>query len=331
MKQKYFSFQNHSYLLWRLLILLSFLNTGISKGDSFPSKPIHIYVGQSAGGGMDTLARLIGQKISTSLGQPVIIENKVGAAGMIATELVAKSAPDGYSLIMAPTGNMVFNPILIPKIRYSPTKDFTPVSLVSTFSLVLIVNAKQPFKNVADLVSFVKANPTQSNYGGSGPAFQFATELFKLNTDIQGEFIQYKSTSETVVAVASGDLLFSLVDTGPVMPSIASGRVKALAVSSAKRLANLPQVPTMRELGLPQVEFDYWAGLFVPAGTPKDIVKILEKEINRVVSMPDVVKQMESIQVNPSSSTSEELTKLLSDDLARWKTVADKAKIKLLD
>ena len=298
---------------------------------NYPNKPIHIYVGQSAGGGMDTLARMIGQKMSSDLGQPVIIENKVGASGMIATEFVAKSPADGYHIIMAPIGNMVFNPILVPKIRYSPTKDFTPISLVSTFPLVLAVNAKQPFKNVSDLVNYAKSNPKASNYGGSGPAFQFATELFKLNTDIPGEFIQYKSTSETVVAVASGDLLFSLVDTGPVIPSLTSGRVKALAVTSPKRLSSLPQVPTMRELGYPQVEFNYWAGLFAPAGTPTNIIKILEKEINQVIAMPDVIKQMESIQVTPTGSTSEELSKLLNDDLLLWKNVADKARIKLPD
>ena len=298
---------------------------------NYPNKPIHIYVGQSAGGGMDTLARMIGQKMSNDLGQPVIIENKVGASGMIATEFVAKSPADGYHIIMAPIGNMVFNPILVPKIRYSPTKDFTPISLVSTFPLVLAVNAKQPFKNVSDLVNYAKSNPKASNYGGSGPAFQFATELFKLSTDIPGEFIQYKSTSETVVAVASGDLLFSLVDTGPVIPSLTSGRVKALAVTSPKRLSSLPQVPTMRELGNPQVEFNYWAGLFAPAGTPMNIIKILEKEINQVVAMPEIIKQMESIQVTPTGSTSEELSKLLNDDLLLWKNVADKARIKLPD
>ena len=313
----------------KIICFFIFLFTHQAFAQNYPNKPIHIYVGQSAGGGMDTLARMIGQKMSTDLGQPVIIENKVGASGMIATEFVAKSPADGYHIIMAPIGNMVFNPILVPKIRYSPTKDFTPISLVSTFPLVLAVNAKQPFKNVSDLVNYAKYNPKASNYGGSGPAFQFATELFKLNTDIPGEFIQYKSTSETVVAVASGDLLFSLVDTGPVIPSLTSGRVKALAVTSPKRLSSLPQVPTMRELGFPQVEFNYWAGLFAPAGTPINIIKILEKEINQVVAMPEIIKQMESIQVTPTGSTSEELAKLLNDDLLLWKNVADKARIKL--
>jgi tripartite-type tricarboxylate transporter receptor subunit TctC len=313
----------------KIICFFIFLFTHQAFAQNYPNKPIHIYVGQSAGGGMDTLARMIGQKMSTDLGQPVIIENKVGASGMIATEFVAKSPADGYHIIMAPIGNMVFNPILVPKIRYSPTKDFTPISLVSTFPLVLAVNAKQPFKNVSDLVNYAKSNPKASNYGGSGPAFQFATELFKLNTDIPGEFIQYKSTSETVVAVASGDLLFSLVDTGPVIPSLTSGRVKALAVTSPKRLSSLPQVPTMRELGFPQVEFNYWAGLFAPAGTPINIIKILEKEINQVIAMPEIIKQMESIQVTPTGSTSEELAKLLNDDLLLWKNVADKARIKL--
>jgi tripartite-type tricarboxylate transporter receptor subunit TctC len=321
--------KTHKPIHLKIICFFIFLFTHQAFAQNYPNKPIHIYVGQSAGGGMDTLARMIGQKMSNDLGQPVIIENKVGASGMIATEFVAKSPADGYHIIMAPIGNMVFNPILVPKIRYSPTKDFTPISLVSTFPLVLAVNAKQPFKNVSDLVNYAKSNPKASNYGGSGPAFQFATELFKLSTDILGEFIQYKSTSETVVAVASGDLLFSLVDTGPVIPSLTSGRVKALAVTSPKRLSSLPQVPTMRELGFPQVEFNYWAGLFAPAGTPSNIIKILEKEINQVVAMPEIIKQMESIQVTPTGSTSEELAKLLNDDLLLWKNVADKARIKL--
>jgi tripartite-type tricarboxylate transporter receptor subunit TctC len=294
----------------------------------FPSKPVRIYVGQGAGGGMDTLARLIGQKLSINLGQPVVVENKVGAGGIIATDFVAKAPADGYSLLMGPIGNMVFTPILVPKLRYSATKDFTPISLVATFPLLLVVSAKQPFNSVQDLVAFMKANPEKSNYGGSGPAFQFASELFRLKTGTQGEFIQYKSMSETLTALISGDLVMSMVDTGPATPLIQDGRVRALAVTSPTRLAAFPNVPTMAELGFKDIEFRYWAGIFAPTGTPAAVVARLETEVNRIVKLPDVAAKMASIQVTPTGSTSDELSRLVSSDLVRWGAVAETAKIK---
>jgi tripartite-type tricarboxylate transporter receptor subunit TctC len=295
----------------------------------FPSKPIRIYVGQGAGGGMDTLARLVGQKLSTDLGQPVVVENKVGAGGIIATEFVAKAPADGYHLLMGPIGNMVFTPILVPKLRYSPTKDFAPVSLVATFPLLLVVNSKQPFNSVLDLVSYMKANPNKSNYGGSGPAFQFASELFRIKTGVTGEFIQYKSMSETLTALIAGDLIMSMVDTGPATPAIADGRIRALAVTSPTRLPAFPNVPTMAELGLKDIEFRYWTGIFAPAGTPSQVISKLEAEIAKIVKMPDVAAKMAAIQVTPASSSPDELSRLVASDLQRWGAVAESAKIKL--
>ena len=303
--------------------------TAQAQAPGFPAKPVRIYVGQGAGGGMDTLARMIGQRMSASLGQPVVVENKVGAGGIIATDFVAKAPPDGYSLLMGPIGNMVFTPLLVPKLRYSPTKDFVPVSLVATFPLILAVNAAQPINSVAELVAFMKTHPAKSNYGGSGPAFQFASELFRLGTSTPGEFIQYKSTGETITALMAGDLLMSMVDTGPATPALTSGKIRALAVTSPARLPSLPQVPTMAELGLPQIEFRYWAGIFAPAGTPPAVVQRLEAEINRIVKLPDVAAQMATLQVSPAGSTSDELAKLLSADLDRWGAVAKNANIKL--
>ncbi len=300
-----------------------------AQAQSFPAKPIRIYVGQGAGGGMDTLARMIGARMQASLGQAVIIDNKVGAGGIIATDFVAKAPADGYSLLMGPIGNMVFTPVLVPKLRYSPIKDFVPVSLVATFPLVLVVNAKQPINSVADLVAFMKANPAKSNYGGSGPAFQFASELFRLKTGAPGEFIQYKSMSETLTALMAGDLLMAMVDTGPATPALASGNVRALAVTSPARLPALPQVPTMAEVGMPQIEFRYWAGIFAPAGTPPAVVQQLETEINRIVKLPEVAAQMAAIQVSPAGGTSDELAKLLAADLERWGAVAKSANIRL--
>jgi tripartite-type tricarboxylate transporter receptor subunit TctC len=310
------------------LSVLGFLFSANSIAQEFPNKPVRIYVGQGAGGGMDTLARLIGQKLSANLNQPVVVENKVGAGGIIATDFVAKAPADGYSLLMGPIGNMVFTPILVPKLRYSATKDFAPVSLVATFPLLLVVSAKQPFNTVQDLVAYMKSHPEKSNYGGSGPAFQFASELFKLKTGTPGEFIQYKSMTETLTALISGDLVMSMVDTGPATPLIQDGRVRALAVTSPTRLAAFPNVPTMAELGFKDIEFRYWAGIFAPAGTPAAVVARLESEINRIVKLPDVAAKMASIQVTPTGSTADELTRLVSSDLVRWGAVAETAKIK---
>jgi tripartite-type tricarboxylate transporter receptor subunit TctC len=307
------------------------LTLGAAHAQEFPQKTVRIVVGQGAGGGMDTLARLLSQRLAGPLGQPVVVENRVGAGGIIATDGVAKSPADGHTLLMAPIGNMVFTPILTPKLRYSPTKDFVPVSLVASFPLLLVVNAKQGISSLPDLVKFMKSNPDKANYGGSGPAFQFASELFRLQTGTPGEFIQYKSTSETITALIAGDLVMSMVDTGPASALLASGQLRALAVTSPTRLPSLPQVPTMAELGFPQLEFRYWAGLFAPAQTPMATVKRLESEVHRILKTPEVAAQMATSQVTATPATSEELAKLLAADLAKWGAVAESAKIKSND
>jgi tripartite-type tricarboxylate transporter receptor subunit TctC len=200
---------------------------------------------------------------------------------------------------------------------------------VATFPLVLLVNSKLPITTVPELVAYVKAHPGKANYGGSGPAFQFASEQFKIRTQTTGEFIQYKSMSETITALISGDLLTAFVDPRPAALGLADGRLRALAVTSPTPLAALPNVPTMNSIGMPELEVQCWAGLFAPAGTAGPVVKRLEVEINRVTSMPDMAQRMAGIHVQPASRNSQYLTPLLSDDLARWRQVARIAKIKV--
>ncbi len=319
---------NRQRLAISVALALSFgLFAVLAQAQNWPEKPIRIVVGQAAGGGMDTLARLIGTRLADGLKQPVIVENKVGAGGIIGTDFVAKAPADGYTILMGPIGNMVFAPILTPKLRYDAQKDFVPLALVATFPLVLLVNSKLPITTVAELVAYVKAHPGKANYGGSGPAFQFASEQFKIRTQTTGEFIQYKSMSETITALISGDLLTAFVDPGPAALGLADGRLRALAVTSPTPFAALPNVPTMNSIGMPELEIQYWAGLFAPAGTPGPVVKRLEAEINRVTSMPDMVQRMATIHVQPASGNSQNLTRLLSDDLARWRQVARIAKI----
>ena len=295
---------------------------------TYPNKPVRIIVSQAAGGGIDTLARLVAQKMSESLGQPVVVENKPGAGGIIGTTFVTKAPSDGYTLLMAPIGNMVFTQILYTKLPYSAQRDLTPISMLASFPLILVVNAAQPYRTVQELIAFMKANPDKANYGGSGPAFQFATELFKIKTDTKAEFIQYKSTSEVITALIAGDLLLALADTGPAHESIAGGRLRALAVTSPLRLASLPNVPTMAEIGLPDLEVQYWVGLFAPAGTPQPVVRKLEAEMMRIATLPEIANRMVSIQVSPVGSSSEDFAKVLASDLARWSAVAKTADIK---
>ncbi len=298
------------------------------QAQGYPQKPVHIVIGQAAGGGMDILARLLAQKMSEDFGQPIVVENKTGATGIIGTDFVAKAQPDGYTLLMGPIGNMVFNPIMYSKLPYSPVRDFVPISIVATFPLILVVNASLPVRTVQELVAYIRANPSKANYSGSGSAFQLAAELFKAKTETTAEFIQYKGTNESIAAVLSGDVLMAMVDTGPAAAPLAGGRLRALAVTAPKRLPSLPNVPTMAEIGMPQLEFQFWAGLFAPTGTPAPIVKKLEAEINRIVRLPDVSQRMTEIQVNPAGTTSEESSRILATDLARWSAVAKAANIK---
>lgn len=304
------------------------LGVGPALAQDFPAKPIRIIVGQAAGGGMDTLARLIGNPLADALRQPVLVENKVGAGGIIGTDFVAKAPPDGYTLLLGPIGNMVFTPILTPRLKYDAQKDFVPVALVATFPLVMLVNSKLPIRSVPDLVAYVKANPAKANYGGSGPAFQFASEQFKIKTQTSGEFIQYKSMSETITALISGDLLTAFVDPGPAALGLADGRLRAIAVTSPKPFAELPGVPTMGSVGMPELQMQFWAGMFAPAGTPATVVKRLETEINRITSLPDMAQRMAGIHVQPAAGNSQDLAKLLNDDLAKWRQVARIANIK---
>jgi tripartite-type tricarboxylate transporter receptor subunit TctC len=302
-----------------------------AQAQTYPNRLVRIVVGQAAGGGVDTLARLVAQKMAESLGQPVIVENKPGAGGIIGTAFVAKAPPDGYTLLMAPIGNLVFTQILYTGLPYSAQRDLAPISMLAKFPLLLVVNASQPYRTVGELVAYMKANPGKANYGGSGPAFQFATELFKSKTGTKAEFIQYKSTGEVITALIAGDLLLALADTGPAHEPVSGGRLRALAVTSPLRLASLPNVPTMAEAGLPELEIQFWVGLFAPAGTPQPIVKKLEAEMVRVAGLPEIAQRMASMQVIPAGGSGEEFAQALAADLARWSAVAKAADIKPKD
>jgi tripartite-type tricarboxylate transporter receptor subunit TctC len=296
---------------------------------TYPTKPIHLFVGFAAGGGNDIYARLIQPKLAERLGKPVLVENKPGAGGTIAATLVAKSPPDGHTLYLGATGPMTISPAVFSKLPYDTLRDFNPISMIAWTPLLLAVNAGAPVKSVQDLVAYAKANPAKANYASSSPAFQLPTEQFKQRTGAPLEGVNYKSSSASLTAVISGEVLMAITDAPPIMEQLKAGRVRALAVTGAQRLADLPDVPTMAEAGLPDLEVRLWSGVFAPAGTPPAIVKRLEEEMIEIIKLPEVSDRLKALQVEPSGNTSEEFKHLIAAELTRWAAVAKAANIKL--
>ena len=301
----------------------------VAQAQDYPTKPIRLIVGFGAGGGNDIFARLIAPKLSERLGQQFLVENKPGAGGTIAADFVAKSAPDGYTLYVGATGAMTISPAVYTKLPYDTLRDFAPISMIADFPLLLTVNAEAPVKTVKELVAYAKANPAKANYASSSPAFQLPTEQFKQKTGAPMERINYKSSGEMLTAVVSGEVLMAIADVPPIMGHLKAGRVRALAVTGAKRLADLPDVPTMAEAGVPDLEVRLWSGLFAPAATPAGIVKKLETAMMAVIRLPDVSTRLKELQVDPSGNTSEEFKRLVAAELVRWAAVAKAANIKL--
>ena len=292
----------------------------------YPAKPIHLIVGFAAGGGNDIIARVFGQKLSESLGQPVIVENKPGGGAIVATDYVAKSAADGYTLLMSASG-LSINPAVYAKLPYDAVNDFIAVSELASFPLIMIVSANSPLKSVAELVAFAKANPDKMNYGSSSASFQLVTELFKQKTGAPMQPIPYKSANDGA-AVISGQVTTTIADAGPVLPQVKSGTARALAVATARRIDDLPDVPTLKEAGA-DVDAVLWSGIFVPKGTPGPIVKKLEGELMRIAKLPDVIARLKPLGIDTVGNSSEEFAKILASDIARWKDVARAANIKM--
>jgi tripartite-type tricarboxylate transporter receptor subunit TctC len=295
---------------------------------AYPAKPIRVIVGFTAGGGTDVVARLVGQKVSESFGQPVVVENRIGASGIIAAEYVAKANADGYTLLVSPSTVFTINPIMFAKLSYSPVQDFVPISKAVSFPFVLVVNASQPMRSLKELVEFVKANPAKANYGGPSGLFQLALELFKQRTGTKVEYIPYKGSNEAVSAVMAGDVLMALLDTGPVSGPLKGGKVRGIAVTSTERMPLFPDIPTMAEAGLQGMDIEGWMGMFAPAGTPAPIVKKLQDEVIRIVKLPDVRERMYGLQLTPAGNTSAEFARSIGSDIERWKALARSANIK---
>jgi len=296
--------------------------------DPYPGKPIRILVGYAAGGGNDIIVRVMQPELQKGLGQPVIVDNKPGAQGIIAAELAARAAPDGYTLMMGPSGPMTINPATYSKLPYSPTRDFAPISMIASFPLILTVDPKLPIRDVKELIAYAKANPGKSNYASSAGIFQIATELFKQRTGAPFEMIGYKSSGESVQAVMGGQVTITLVDPPPAAGPIKAGTLRALAVTSAQRHPSWPDLPTLIEAGVPDMEVPVWTAFFAPAKTPPAVVARLQKEVARVVQTAEVKERFAQMGLDPVGGSSEDLGRRVARDIEKWTAVAKAANIK---
>jgi len=311
----------------RFLLLVLFA-CGVQAQEAYPSRPIRIVVGYSAGGGNDLVVRALAPRLQEALGQPVIVDNKPGAQSIIAAESVAKSAPDGYTLLMGPSGPMTINPATSSKLPYSPTRDFAPISMIGSFPLIVAVDPRLPVRSVKELVEYAKANPGKANYASSAGIFQIATELFKQKTGAPFEMISYKGSGESVQAVVAGQVTMTLVDPPPATGPLKAGTVRGLAVTSAQRHPSWPDLPTLTELGMPEMEVPVWTALFAPARTPPAVIARLQREVARAVQSPEVKERFAGMGVDPVGSTSEALARQVARDIEKWTAVAKTAGIK---
>jgi len=271
--------------------------------------------------------RVMAPELSKGLGQPVIVENKPGAQSIIAAEFVAKQPADGYTILMGPSGPMTINPATYSKLPYDPVRDFAPISMICSFPLILVVDAKLPVKSVKELVDYAKANPGKSNYASSAGIFQIATEMFKQRTGTRIEMVPYKGSGESVQSVVASQVMMTMVDPPPVTGPLKSGTVRGLAVTSPKRHPSWPELPTLKEAGV-DMEVPVWTAFFAPAKTPPAIVARLQKEVARVVQTPEVKERFAGMGLDPVGGSSEDLGRQVASDIQKWTAVAKAANIK---
>lgn len=298
---------------------------------AYPSKPIRIIVGFAAGGSTDKLARVIGLRMAEVLGQPVVIDNRPGAAGNIASEAAASAAPDGYTLFMATLSSQAINPHLYAKIKFDPLKSFQPIGMVAKYPLLLVVSPQLQVNSVQELVSYAKSNPGKTFYAssGNGSPAHLAGELFKDATSLDTSHVPYKGGGPAMLALMSNEAQFGFETIPSAIGHARGGKLKALAVTSDKRSVAAPELPTMQEAGLKKFSVTSWAGLLVPAGTPKAIVDKLVQATQATLETPSVKTALVNDGAEPGGGTPEQFATFMSSELKAWGEVVRSANVKL--
>ncbi len=307
-------------------------SAALAQGDAaagYPKQPIKMLVGFGPGGGNDIIGRIIAQKMTERLGQPVVFENKPGAGGMVAAEFLSRATPDGYTLLVAPIGTTVFNPVLFAKVPYNADKSFSWITMLADYPLYLTIKANLPVKSVKELIAHAKANPNQANYASTSGVFQLTNELFKMKTSSAFEMIPFKSSNEMIQGVLTGQAMMGFIDPTALMPQYKSKAVRILATTGAKRAPDYPEIPTMAEEGVEGVVVSGNSALVGPAGMPAAIVKKLETEVNAIIKLPDVVARFKTLAVYPVGGPGEKFAAEAAADRAKWREVMKVAKIPL--
>ncbi len=310
--------------------VLAALPAGSALAQSFPSKPIRIVVPFPPGGGVDLTARTVGQKMAEIIGQPVVVENRAGAAGTIGAEFVAKGVPDGHLLLVAGPGSVAVAPLLFPKLGYDPLRDLAPVTMLVTMPFIVVAHPSMPVRNARELIAWAKANPGKVNMasGGAGTGQHLAGELFNVMAGIRTVHVPYKGTAPAIADIIGGhaDLTFS---DPSVLPLVRAGKLKVLGVSGTGRYEALPDAPVIAATGLPGFDALNWYPMMAPGGTPKDIVARLNSEAIRALAAPDVREKLLAQRLIPTPMTPDQLGQFIRTDLERWSKVVKAANIRL--
>jgi tripartite-type tricarboxylate transporter receptor subunit TctC len=298
---------------------------------AYPSKPIRLIVPFAPGGGNDNIARLVGKRVSDSLGQPLVIDNRPGAGGVLGAELAAKSAPDGYTLFLGGVGSHALNPNLIEKLPYDPIRDFAPVALLAQAPLILVVHPSVPARDTAEFVAYARKNPGKLNFAsnGNGTSSQLAAVMFDSMAGVDMVHVPYKGLSPALTDLLSGQVQLMFSSVVAILPHIKAGKLRALAVTGAKRLTALPEVPTIAEAGFPGYEASSWYGILAPAGTPREIVMKLNTEFRKALEQPEVRKNLLAEGAEPVGGTPEQFAEYIRAEKERLGKVIRDAKIRL--
>ena len=300
-----------------------------SAADDYPSRPIRIIVPYAPGGGADTVARIVARRVSDTIGQPIVIENRTGAGSILGTDAVAKAEPDGYTLLLGQSGPISINPAVYKDLRYDPVKDFAPVTMTTAYPYILVVNAKLPARSLPEFVALAKSQPGAMNYGttGIGAANHLVAELFNGKAGLKMTHIPYRGTALAVGDLVAGQVTMVFGDPISVLPHMQSGSLRALAVTSLQRSAVAPEVPTVAESGFPGFDALAWHGILGPAKTPPAIVKKLNAEIVNALRHPETQALLVKQAMQTVGNTPEEFAAFIRNDIAVWKAVATEADV----
>ncbi|MEK7943205.1 tripartite tricarboxylate transporter substrate binding protein [Pigmentiphaga sp. YJ18] len=321
----------HRYLAKFSLALALGCTAFAAWAGAYPDRPLKMIVPFAAGASSDMLGRTVADGLATRLGQPVVVENRAGAGGNIGADLVAKAAPDGYSLGIGSIGTHATNSLIYGSMPYDTVKDFTPITLVAAVSLVLVVHPSVPARDVKELIAYLKERPGKVSYasGGVGASQHLAGELFKYLAKVDMVHVPYKGSAGSVPDLISGRVPVMFADLPLVLSYIQNGSLRALAVGDRERSPVLPSVPTLAESGVPDYQANAWYGLFAPAGTPLDIANRLQREVAAILQQPDVRKRLIAQGANPSGMAPDDFKAFQRKEIDRWKTVVHAANIKM--